>query len=523
MSGFPSIFNDVIGPLMRGPSSSHCTGALRIGRICRDLMGGKMNHASLYIDPNGSLATTHESQGSDMGLMGGLLGWDATDDRLAEAGNHLAKNGLSLSIEIKDIAAVHPNTYQLRLDGPQGSCELTALSTGGGMIEITEIAGKQLSIRGDYHEILIYYCDNKDVMQLLNKRFAYEDIILHPGDDTMLQIRSITPPDQTILKQLAGMQGVRRVHYIRPVLPILSRKDMEIPFLTAGEMLEFNRDRGLPLWELALKYESLRGGISEAEVYEKMKTLAGFMEDAVASGLGGTHYNDRILPSQSPAYKRKMDQGQLLGGDITNRIIMYTSAVMEVKSAMGLIVAAPTAGSCGCIPGAVLGTATGMDLPHDQVIKALLAAGMIGIFIARNATFAAESGGCQAECGAASGMAAAALVSLAGGSLEQALASSSLALQNSLGMICDPIANRVEAPCLGKNVMAAMNALSCTNMALAGYEHLIPLDEVIKTMNEVGSSLPASLRCTALGGLSITPAARKIEDEMKNKPNNKTL
>lgn len=360
-------------------------------------------------------------------------------------------------------------------------------------------------------------------MQLLNKRFAYEDIILHPGDDTMLQIRSVTPPDQTILKQLAGMQGVRRVHYIRPVLPILSRKDMEIPFLTAGEMLEFNRDRGLPLWELALKYESLRGGISEAEVYEKMKTLAGFMEDAVASGLGGTHYNDRILPSQSPAYKRKMDQGQLLGGDITNRIIMYTSAVMEVKSAMGLIVAAPTAGSCGCIPGAVLGTATGMDLPHDQVIKALLAAGMIGIFIARNATFAAESGGCQAECGAASGMAAAALVSLAGGSLEQALASSSLALQNSLGMICDPIANRVEAPCLGKNVMAAMNALSCTNMALAGYEHLIPLDEVIKTMNEVGSSLPASLRCTALGGLSITPAARKIEDEMKNKPNNKTL
>jgi L-serine dehydratase len=158
-----------------------------------------------------------------------------------------------------------------------------------------------------------------------------------------------------------------------------------------------------------------------------------------------------------------------------------------------------------------------MGLSNEQVIKALLAAGMIGIFIARHATFAAESGGCQAECGSASGMAAAALVSLAGGSLEQSLAAASLALQNSLGMICDPIANRVEAPCLGKNVMAAMNALSCANMALAGYDHLIPLDEVIQTMNEVGASLPGSLRCTALGGLSISPAAKKIERELKNK------
>jgi L-serine dehydratase len=292
---------------------------------------------------------------------------------------------------------------------------------------------------------------------------------------------------------------------------------MEVPFLTAGEMLEFNRERGLSLWELALQYESQRAGIPKEEVFEKMKVLAGYMEAAVSTGIKGTRYADRILHSQSPAYKTKMDQGQLLGGDLTNRIIMYSSAVMEVKSAMGLIVAAPTAGSCGTIPGAVLGTAAGMGLSNDQVIKALLAAGMIGIFIARHATFAAESGGCQAECGSASGMAAAALVSLAGGLPEQSLAAASMALQNSLGMICDPIANRVEAPCLGKNVMAAMNALSCANMALAGYDHLIPLDEVIQTMNEVGASLPGSLRCTALGGLSISPAAKKIERELKNK------
>jgi len=139
---------------------------------------------------------------------------------------------------------------------------------------------------------------------------------------------------------------------------------------------------------------------------------------------------------------------------------------------------------------------------------------MIGVFIAAHATFAAEVGGCQAECGAGSGMAAAALVSLMGGTTQQAVNAASMALQNILGMICDPVANRVEVPCLGKNVMAASNALACANMALAGYDSVIPLDEVIQTMDEVGKMLPSALRCTALGGLSITKTSLEIEKRL---------
>jgi L-serine dehydratase len=155
-----------------------------------------------------------------------------------------------------------------------------------------------------------------------------------------------------------------------------------------------------------------------------------------------------------------------------------------------------------------------MGLSQDDVTRALLAAGMIGVFIAAHATFAAELGGCQAECGAGSGMAAAALVTLAGGSTRQAIAAASMALQNILGMICDPVANRVEVPCLGKNVLAASNALACANMALADFDPVIPLDEVIATMAQVGPSLPHELRCTALGGLSITPTSREIEKRL---------
>jgi len=152
-----------------------------------------------------------------------------------------------------------------------------------------------------------------------------------------------------------------------------------------------------------------------------------------------------------------------------------------------------------------------MGLSVDEMTRGMLAAGMIGVFIAAHATFAAETGGCQAECGAGSGMAAAALVTLAKGTTEQAIAAASMALQNILGMICDPVANRVEVPCLGKNVMAASNALACANMALAGYDAVIPLDEVIETMDRVGKALPRELRCTGLGGLSVTGTSREIE------------
>ena len=195
-------------------------------------------------------------------------------------------------------------------------------------------------------------------------------------------------------------------------------------------------------------------------------------------------------------------------------MILYVTALMEMKSSMGVIVAAPTAGSCGGLPGACIGAADAMGLSMDDMTRAMLAAGMVGVFIAAHATFAAEVGGCQAECGAGSGMAAAALVTLAGGSTRQAVNAASVALQNILGMICDPVANRVEVPCLGKNTLAASNALACAKMALADFDPVIPLDQVIATMDVVGKSLPYELRCTALGGLSITEASKEVEKRL---------
>ena len=314
------------------------------------------------------------------------------------------------------------------------------------------------------------------------------------------------------------MGEVKYIKKLSPVLPVLSRNNLQVPFITSDEMLAYNEDKNLSLSELAIDYECKRGNISGEEVFEKMRSIVRIMRNAIDTGLKGTSYDDRILGSQSVQLKEQLTNKRLMGGDVNNTIIMYVSAIMEVKSSMGVIVAAPTAGSCGALPGAIIGMATSLDLSEDEIVKAMLAAGLIGVFVAAHATFAAEVGGCMAECGSGSGMAAAALVGMANGSLAQSLSAASLALQNVLGLICDPIGNRVEAPCLGRNVMAATNAVSCANMALSDYNHLVPLDEVIETMQKVGNEIHHTLRCTNLGGLSITKAAKAIEQQLENQP-----
>ncbi|MDA1268933.1 MAG: L-serine ammonia-lyase, iron-sulfur-dependent, subunit alpha [Bacteroidetes bacterium] len=518
MKTYPSIFNDSVGPVMRGPSSSHCAASLRIGRICRDLMEKNISEVLIEFDPNGSLATTHKGQGSDMGLFSGFLGWTADDERLPSYLQGIEDSGINTRIEIHPIGANHPNTYKITLRNKNEIRELTALSMGGGMIEVIEIDGAAVSMAGDYCETLIYVSSPKAIIDFLGQSdFEFDEIQLRQGKSIFIEIKASTFLPNSLRHELLAMEGVLFIKEIDPVLPIKARKDLSVPFITVEEMLVYNNDKHLKLWELAIHYESTRGNISHNEVLEKMHEIVNIMQNSITNGLKGTHYEDRILGSQSVNFKKKMDQKKLIPGDVLNNSVMYTSAMMEVKSSMGVIVAAPTAGSCGALPGTIIGTATTLGLSMDEMVKAILAAGLIGVFIAAHATFAAEVGGCMAECGSAAGMAAAGVVVLRDGTLDQSLAAASMALQSSLGLICDMVADRVEVPCLNRNVMAASTAISCANMALADYDQVIPLDEVIETMKKVGDAIPNTLRCTGLGGLAITKAAKKIEALLTDK------
>jgi len=190
------------------------------------------------------------------------------------------------------------------------------------------------------------------------------------------------------------------------------------------------------------------------------------------------------------------------------------SAIMESKSAMEVVVANPTAGSCGAVGGVLRAVADNIEASFNDIIRAYFAAGLIGVYFAKGPGFSAEEHGCQVECGASAGMAAAGIVQLFGGSAREAVDAASLAIQNMIGLVCDPIADRVEAPCLGKNVSAAMNALSSATMVRAGYNALIPLNEVIETVSSVSAQMPTCVKCTGKGGLAITKTACAIKSQL---------
>ena len=513
----PSIFNDAIGPVMRGPSSSHCAASVRIGRLARDLMGGDITSVLIEFDPNGSLATTHDGQGSDMGLCGGFLGWDATDARLVDSEKAIREAGIEVDIRISDIQASHPNTYKITLRNDAGEHVLVANSTGGGMIEVIAIDGIPLHIDGDYHETLLVTHDDPDpIIKKLSADSEWDEVILCGlGTPSIIQVKGQRfVSDGTLLDLDVAFENI---FHLNPVLPISSRRDMTVPFITVDEMLTHlgkDENQGKALWELAVDYEAERGALERDEVLARMVAIVRLLKQSIKEGVAGTEFEDRILGFQCGKFNDMMNAGELLEGGMLNRMILYVTALMEVKSSMGIIVAAPTAGSCGTLPGTVLAAAEAMELSDEVAAKGLLVGGLIGIFIAAHSSFAAEVGGCQAETGSGAAMAAAALVDMAGGSVRQGLGAASMALQNCLGLICDPVANRVEVPCLGRNINGAANAFTSANVSLADFAEVIPLDEVIATHNDVGRNLPSSLRCTCLGGLSITRSAKAVEAKL---------
>jgi len=509
----PSIFNDVVGPVMRGPSSSHSAASVRIGRLARDLCGGTPATVLVEFDTEGSLATTHASQGSDMGLFAGLLGWEADDERLPRSGEFLRAAGVDLTIRIATLHDPHPNTYRLTLARGGVEHRLVALSTGGGMIEVVAIDGAAVTLYGDYAvTVLDVDGDGAATAAALRKRADLDDVVVTgraPARVVVCAQRLLTDAE---VQALPAVRRARR--RMAPVLPVRSRRGLSVPFLHAGEMVQTADPTTRPLSEFALAYECARGGLDRDAVLAQMRKILAIVRAGVQQGLAGTEYRDRILPRQSHRFAALMNQGKLIDGGVLNRAILYVSALMEVKSSMGVIVAAPTAGSCATFPGACLAAADSLGSDEPTILRAMLAAGLIGVFVATRSSFAAEVGGCQAETGAGAAMAAAALVELAGGTAAQGLSAASHALQNVLGLICDPIANRVEAPCLGRNIAGAANGIASANIALAGYDHLVPLDEVLDAHRQISESMARELRCTALGGLSLTPASKAIEAKL---------
>jgi L-serine dehydratase len=516
-----SIFNDVIGPVMRGPSSSHTAASHRIGTIIRQICNPENSRIIVEFDRGGSLATTYEGQGSSMGLISGLAGLSILDPAIINFKGLPAKHRFDIKFLITDYEAAHPNTYKIRVENSAGEIfEFIAISTGGGSILVTNINGFEVSVKGDHYETLICFSSQfltarEELAAKLFKAYgSVPELVKNVEDNYLFIIKTRYPAIIDPEEIVKGYNALKWIRNITPVLPVLPDPKRTMPFNSPGEILQSRESETTGLAEFAIKYESALAGIDEHTVLSKMEEITIHVRNSIDKGLKGQSYSDRILGHQSQLILNAEKEGKIIATPL-NTIIAYVTALMESKSSMEIIVAAPTAGSCGVLGGALLGVADHLRSESASIVNAFLAAGLIGVFIADRYTFAAEEGGCQVECGAASAMAAAGQVQLMGGNAKQAIDASSMALQNCLGMICDPVADRVEVPCLGKNILAATNALNSANMAIAGFDAVIPFDEVIDAMKSVGNSLPRSLCCTGLGGLSQTPTSLSLLNKLK--------
>lgn len=260
--------------------------------------------------------------------------------------------------------------------------------------------------------------------------------------------------------------------------------------------------------EAVVSLECEETGDDRAAVLARLSDALDVMDDAIATGLTGEARSRSGLTGGDA--RRVSESGPQLAGDGFTAAVAASLAVAEVNASMGRVVAAPTGGASGVLPGVLLTVAARTGAPRERVALSLACAGGVGAIIATKASLSGAASGCQAEIGSGAAMAAAAVVELSGGTPEQAGHAASLALQGLLGLVCDPVGGLVEVPCVVRNATGAAVALSAAEMALAGVEFPIPFDEVATTMGSIGRSLPAALRETALGGLAVTPTARRL-------------
>ncbi|NLT95582.1 MAG: L-serine ammonia-lyase, iron-sulfur-dependent, subunit alpha [Clostridia bacterium] len=282
-------------------------------------------------------------------------------------------------------------------------------------------------------------------------------------------------------------------------------------FYSVKELIEEAEKRAVAISTVAKEMEAENQEVSLAEIEQRMLKQWLVMKEAAKAGLKEPKKSmGGLIGGEGKLLEEYRLKNRTLAGHMINKAVSRALAVAEVNASMGKIVAAPTAGSCGILPGVLLTVQEELCLSDEKIADGLFTASAFGIIIAQKASISGAEGGCQAECGAAGAMAGAALVELAGGTPSQAGEACAFVLKNILGLVCDPVAGLVEVPCAKRNAMGAALALVAADMALAGIKSVIPVDEVIEAMGEVGCALPESLRETAKGGLAATATGRML-------------
>lgn len=527
---------DVIGPNMIGPSSSHTAGALRIALLAGQMLNGEIRSAKFRL--YGSFARTYQGHGTDRALVGGVLGLRPDDARIRDSFDLAKERGLGVEFEFDyDDDTVHPNTVDITLRGEDGFVTVRGESIGGGRAIIRRINGVDVEFTGSYNTILIYHIDRPGVVARLTSVLSDNNINIafmrlyreQKGKRAYMIIETDETLPNEVSVELNRLESVDRAIII-PTLDSAgsahngkstadrSQDSYELDpdalnIQSAKQLLALVEETRLSISELMIRREQALFDRSRAECLDLMGRAWSIMKAAVHDSIHSPRRSiGGLIGGESQSLHKKREEaeaagGEALSGHLISRAASYAMGVLEVNASMGLIVAAPTAGAAGIVPGTLIALAELRDFSDDQMIDALYCAAAVGMLIMANGSVSGAEGGCQAETGSAAAMASAAVTQLLGGSARAALSSSSTCLQNVLGLVCDPIGGLVEAPCQRRNALGSANSILAAEMSLAGLDNIVPLDEMILVTKQVGSDMPGTLRETGLGGTAIAPSA----------------
>jgi len=489
---YPQSLFDLVGPAMVGPSSSHTAGANRIGQIGRSIILATIARGetvrSVQIRLLGSFADTGVGHKTPVAVAGGLAGLDTDDEDMLRVGSpeHLAAHGIDFDGQVARFdgfvrgsaaaAAAYQrekcsNIAEVAFVTDRADYTLTGFSIGAGNVEVRYFGGRlpdPITGRRDFF-------------------LRGDRIVARPGPGEELPV-------------------VRRIF-----AGVSPDHEYVLRFNSFEELLDYCRDREMSLLDVVVAVESAFQRTTPDDVHRQMRGYWERMERSVEVGVTSDARSLFGLSGDSAFRMKGYLDGHPLFDNLWGRAAAYATAVNEQNAKSGVIVACPTAGSCGILPGVLKAYAESTGVPEDRIVEALLIAGFLGMLLFSDVSTSGAAYGCQAEIGSAAAMAAAAVCFLEGGDDGQVIAAFVLAIKNSLGLICDPIAGLVEVPCVKRNGIYSSVAVTAAMMALAGVESYVSPDEVILVMREVGEKLSSDYKETARGGLAQTRDGKHVE------------
>lgn len=483
---------DLVGPAMVGPSSSHTAGANRIGQIARAIIRAKIEQGerilSVGVSLIGSFADTGVGHKTPVALGGGLCGFDADDEGMLSAGSidRLFSCGIDFVGCIvpfegfkrgsdADLARYADdrcgNIAEVKFKTDRREYTITGFSIGAGNVEVRYFNGALPEPINGKHDLFL----------------DGDRIVSRQDSDGRLPV-------------------VRRIFDAES-----PREDYVLRFNSFEELIDYCGDHGFDLLRVVRDVESAYQRVSPEELDERMMRYWIRMKASVESGVHSRVKSMFGLSGDGAFRMRHFLKENKLFDNIYGRAAAYATAVNEVNARSGVIVACPTAGSCGILPGVLVAYQEATGVSDDRIVHALMISGFLGMLLFSDVSTSGAAYGCQAEIGSAAAMAAAALSFLEGGDVETTIAAFILAIKNSLGLICDPVAGLVEVPCVKRNGIYSSVAITAAMMALAGVKSFVSPDEVILTMREVGEKLSSDYKETARGGLARTRDGKHIE------------